>query len=77
MASRNPQMFLVRFKAQRDGFIGWNSVYAISLPDAKKKLLGKVGEKFFESIDWATTKTGKDAEAINRTLEKMHSGMFD
>lgn len=75
---RNPQMYLVRFKANlTDGFIGWNSVYAISLADAKKKLLGKVGEKFFNRIDWSTLKKGKEAEAIDANLEKQHSGMFD
>lgn len=74
---RQSKMYLVRFKSNRDGFVGWNSVYAISLPDAKKKLLDKCGQKFFERIDWSTLKTGKEAEAIDRTLEKQWNGMFD
>jgi hypothetical protein len=57
--------------------MGWNSVYAISLTDAKKKLFDKCGEKFFSQIDWSTLKIGKEAEAIDRTLEKQHSGLFD
>jgi hypothetical protein len=74
---RQPKMYLVRFKSNRDGFIGWNSVYAISLPDAKKKLLVKCGQKFFDQIDWSTLKTGKEAESIDAGLEKQHNGMFD
>jgi hypothetical protein len=74
---RQPKMYLVRFKSNRDGFIGWNSVYAISLPDAKNKLLAKCGQKFFDQIDWSTLKTGKEAEFIDAGLEKQHNGMFD
>lgn len=74
---KQPKMYLVRFKSNRDGFIGWNSVYAISRKDAEKKLLDKCGQKFFDQIDWNTLKTGKEAEAIDRTLEKQHNGMFD
>ncbi len=74
---RQPKMYLVRFKSNRDGFVGWNSVYAISLPDAKKKLLAKCGQKFFDQIDWSTLKTSKEAESIDVGLEKQHNGMFD
>ena len=74
---KQPKMYLVRFKSNRDGFIGWNSVYAISRKDAEKKFLDKCGQKLFAQIDWSTLKTGKEAEAIDRTLEKQHNGMFD
>lgn len=66
---RQPKMYLVRFKSKGDGFIGWNSVYAISLPDAKKKLLDKCGQKFFERIIQAG-RLFAEADKLERIFSK-------
>lgn len=72
---RKPKMYFVNIRGK--GFIGWNSVYAISLADAKKKLLDKIGQKAFDDIIWESLKTGKLAEAEDQRMEDIHRGMFD
>jgi hypothetical protein len=72
---RQPKMYFVNIRAK--GFVGWNSVYAISLKEAKSKLLAKLGKKTYDDIIWESLKTGKLAEAEDRRMEDSYRGMFD
>lgn len=69
---RKPKMYFVNIRSS--GFIGWNSVYAISLADAKKKLRDKLGQKAYDDIIWESLKTGKLAEAEDRRMEDYIAG---
>jgi riboflavin synthase alpha subunit len=69
------QKYFVNIRAQ--GFIGWNTVHAASLEDAKKQFLDKLGPKTYSEIIWENLKIGKEAEIEDQRMEKMWSGMFD
>jgi hypothetical protein len=75
-AAQKSKMYLVRFKADSNGFRGWNSVFATNLATAKRLLKNKVGNNY-EDIDWSTLMKGVVAVHEDARLEKQFGSLFE